>query len=996
MTNFEPSISQENLHQIFDLNKVQNLRTAQTEGFFAVLAHRREKGRKIIVLPTGTGKTDLMIAIFAYGMYPGKLLVLAPSNRLRIQLKERFETLGCLVEKGVIAKDKAQNFLPKVVALTPKSKSEEWQKMVEASDVVVTTPMLIHKRQQTFMKIADKFACLFVDEGHHVAADIWREVLNFFPDEKILLFTATPYRNDQQNLGGKTIYTYSLKRAQEDGIYSTIELSPIFQLEPERSDRDIAVKAIEIFERDKQNGYEHKILARCDSISKAYDLKVLYQKVAPELAISVVTSREPAEVTSLNALEAQDIIICVDMFGEGVDCPAFKIAAIHSNKKSLGPLLQFIGRFVRTTSSSGKVLGPATMIFNQAEEAHNELLTRLYQEDSDWNFLIPKLADVVLLTEAKQREFIESIIPNPSFEEIAPIINELKIPLSYEILYVDKRVDNSAFFRDLQTYCSERGFYHFYQPQQNVFFIINSRESLPDWAPLSVLEEKRWEYTVIRFLKLNDKEFICISSSAQWSNNLSNWLKGITGYNFLNLSGESIFRIFSLLSWPVVKNVGGNKEGHRFSSFQNIASKDISLALLPTEQKAIKEKNAMIHGRKKDKPCSLGASQKGKVWALSRGGLHEWSEFVEETLEKIEDSSLDIMKVLEYSKYSSKITKLPSDVVPISIDFDASLYCGGAPVSILWGNTEFSLFEADLVSLSCKNGNSLTYQMLFDGHVADFSYTLGGSQGNEFFQITSTNSIARHLKFRTNISKAPLSAEDFFEKYPPHLLFSDCSILSGTDLLKYSSPIMEFASQSLLGKKWEGCELNEESQWEKGIYKPKSVQACFCEMIKGDFEIVFDDDGSGEIADLVCLKRTEGNQELEIHFFHLKYALNGKTTSGNLQQFNELASQTLRSRRWTEKKPEQLFRRMLDRNRDVPNSKRGTRFVKGDQKTLNALANFARSHKANFYISMVQPGLSKSLCLLKKSPNNVLQLLGSVSELVNKSTGNLLKVYCSE
>lgn len=792
--------AQEIISQSFDLNKMKNMRVAQSEGFFAVLAHAEEKSRKIVVLPTGTGKTDLMIAIYAYGLFPGKLLILASSDRLRTQLKEKFKTLGCLVEKGILPKDIVAKSQLKVLALTPDTKSDDWSQVVDGADVVVTTPMLIKKRQEAFRNIAEQFSCLFVDEAHHVAAEIWKEVLAFFPEEKVLLFTATPFRNDKQKLGGKTIYTYSLKRAQEDKLYSLIELAPVFQLDPEQSDKDIAVQALEIFEKDRKANFDHKILARCDSIKKAYALRDLYEELAPNLAISVVTSKESKKASSLSALETQDVIICVDIFGEGVDCPAFKIAAIHSNKKSLGPLLQFVGRFVRTSSTSGKKLGSATMIFNQAEEEQNQLLRTLYQEDSDWNTLIPNLSEVAFSRETKQKEFMESFVPTISFDEVSLVLNSLSIPLSYEILSSLKKINVSDFFRDLENYCLKKGFLYSYQAVQNVFLLITPSEGTPDWLQSTILEEKRWDYTVLRCLECEKKDFVCVSSSASWSNNLARWLTSHSENEFRNFTEESIFRIFSLLSWPVVKNVGGDKEGHSSSSFQNVASKDISRALLPTEQKAIREKVATVYGRKNDKGWSLGASKKGKVWALANGGLDEWSEFVEETLEAITDDSLKSKNVLEYSKCSEKLTRFPDDVMPISIDFDPSLYSRSSYIWICLGSKEYSLFDAEFLSLKSVSKSEVEFRILLDGEVASFRYVLGGTLGKEFFKITPINSIAKHITFKTSYKKAPLSSEIFFEKYLPHVLFSDCSLLTGKDFVNFSSPIMEFPSQFLLEK----------------------------------------------------------------------------------------------------------------------------------------------------------------------------------------------------
>ncbi|MCW8102645.1 hypothetical protein OOZ58_39785 [Streptomyces tauricus] len=58
------------------------------------------------------------------------------------------------------------------------------------------------------------------------------------------------------------------------------------------------------------------------------------------------------------------IIICVDMLGEGFDEPALKIAAMHAARKTVSPMIQFIGRFTRAADG----LGEATVFV--AQEAH--------------------------------------------------------------------------------------------------------------------------------------------------------------------------------------------------------------------------------------------------------------------------------------------------------------------------------------------------------------------------------------------------------------------------------------------------------------------------------------------------------------------------------------------------------------------------------------------------------------------------------------------------
>ena len=68
-------------------------------------------------------------------------------------------------------------------------------------------------------------AYLIVDEAHHIAAKTWKEIkLNFESVGKpVLLFTATPFRNDGGRIEGETIYNYPLSLAQRDKYYEKKE-----------------------------------------------------------------------------------------------------------------------------------------------------------------------------------------------------------------------------------------------------------------------------------------------------------------------------------------------------------------------------------------------------------------------------------------------------------------------------------------------------------------------------------------------------------------------------------------------------------------------------------------------------------------------------------------------------------------------------------------------------------------------------------------------------
>lgn len=117
---------------------------------------------------------------------------------------------------------------------------------------------------------------------------------------------------------------------------------------------------------EKKGWTKHRVMVRTGSQKQADKLFLQYQQWFPEERIVLIHNKTPGKKEIIKRIKSgeYDIVVCVDMLKEGFDYPEFKIAAVHSVHKSLGVLLQFIGRFTRTR----KDLGDASFVVNYAEE----------------------------------------------------------------------------------------------------------------------------------------------------------------------------------------------------------------------------------------------------------------------------------------------------------------------------------------------------------------------------------------------------------------------------------------------------------------------------------------------------------------------------------------------------------------------------------------------------------------------------------------------------
>jgi superfamily II DNA or RNA helicase len=121
------------------------------------------------------------------------------------------------------------------------------------------------------------------------------------------------------------------------------------------------------------------------------------------------------------------------MLGEGFDLPNLKICALHDAHKSLPIILQFTGRFTR--SSRGNDIGDAYIVANIANSEIENNIEELFSQDADWNRLLnirsaeetQKFIDFNRLMEGF-RDFPEISIQN-IYPKLSAVVYKTKTPI---------------------------------------------------------------------------------------------------------------------------------------------------------------------------------------------------------------------------------------------------------------------------------------------------------------------------------------------------------------------------------------------------------------------------------------------------------------------------------------------------------------------------------------------------------------------------------------
>ncbi|WP_164844396.1 DEAD/DEAH box helicase family protein [Azoarcus sp. DN11] len=921
------------------------LRGPQIGALHAVLAHWKvSEATATVVMPTGTGKTETMLALLVARRIP-RLLVVVPSDALRVQIGRKFLTLGWLKTFGVVGQAAS---LPVVGTLTrmPQSR-EDADRILMQCNVLVTTMAIANSMSLRDDTLAQWASHVFIDEAHHVAAQTWDAFKERMAAAHILQFTATPFRQDGKPVGGKIIFNYPLRRAQSEGYFRAVSFRSVMEFDPRRADAAICEAAIAALNRDMAAGHDHLVMARAASIPRAERLHAIYQQMAPEHRPILVHSRQGAGArqTGLAALHtrASRIVVCVDMLGEGFDLPALKIAALHDMHKSLAITLQFTGRFTRSANG----IGEATIIANIADANVEQKLQALYAEDSDWNELLRKLSEGATQREVRRSDFIDG------FREANPAISLQNIfPKMSAVVFKTECADWQP-EAILRKFPAERLYAGPYINRQARTLIVVARDFLPvPWGDIRDLKETFWHLYLLHWDRESGLLFINSSDNSSVHEDLATV---VAGDSARLIRGEPIFRAMHGLNRFVIMSLGLRHLLSRNIQFSMHNGADVAQALAMAMRENKAKSNLFGKGFEHGEPITFGCSQKGRVWSHRVAyDLSEWVEWCHGIGAKLNDETISTVDVFRNVVIPIEVEGRP-ETVAIAVEWHPDLLARPQErVLIQMRQQEASLYDVELAITSHEPAGSLRFSVVADdiGAVSEYEVRIADRRAT----FVSVSGPEASISVGRGVSR-PLA--EWFAENPPTFYFADGAMMVGNELypLPETHQRVPFPRERILEWDWQGTDIRMESQREErrpGSIQRKVVLNLLAEPAATRFDVVFDDDGSGEIADVVALRVT-GNMLL-VRLYHCKYS-SDDAAGARVKDLYEVCGQAQRSVSW-----KGMVWKMLDRmrRREVERNQRGgTRFDQGELADLHGIARQLNVLSVSLEVYAVQPGVSK-------------------------------------
>jgi superfamily II DNA or RNA helicase len=962
------------------INNTSGLRKPQIGAVHAIAAYfalRNDLEAATVVLPTGTGKTDAMIAAFLH-QRPSRLLVLVPSDILRKQVAEKFETLGLLREIGCVPLNTCP---PRVARLTNGVKTlAEAKQIIKNANVIVALPDTLAASVGTAIEyIYQECSMLFVDEAHHLAAKTWQKVRNGFVNKPVVQFTATPFRNDQQHMGGQIIFNYKLSDAQKDGYYKSIRLYTIEEFGgQEIRDRAIAKQAIAILREDRKK-YQHLLMARAQNKTKADQLLLLYRELAIDLNPVVIYSGPGLKRKNDVALKAlQDksvhgskIVICVDMLGEGFDLPELKIAAIHDNHKSLAVTLQFVGRFTRSAES----VDDAAVVINIADPNAEKRIQELYSEGADWDNLISRLSETQIASELSLQEAIKNLKSGGNLHNQISLWN---LHPKFSVQVYRTNVSNWTPQDFAKSFSKKAKLWHSVGNNPHILIVVAQQEFEVDWGKYENLVEVTYDMMIAYWDQINNSLFIYASDYDRMR--VSEIAKNLTSQETELLNGPRVFNVLNNVELPLAKSLGSSRYGA--ISFTSYFGPNVTEGLASIEKSESELNYIGCLGYENGNKVLWGAAQrKAKIWQRKRGSLDEWMNWCREIYTKLMSEHEDSSNI---TRDFLRPVKLPAPYkeFPISVQWGEYLQSSFSDqLSAIFGTVEIPLHFADCEIVSADE-NEIQIAIYTEEYHSIYSLRISAllPKGYSYTLLAGPD-----VSFRIRRGTIRNFQEQMYTD-PLVVRYADGTFSYNNFHIPFDLKAGSYSLDQIEVWNWEGIPLNHESI---GINKNTStIQYRTYENVAEEFDLIINDDGPGEAGDLVCLKDL-GSQGVSLCLIHCKNAIGGKV-SGDIRNLYTVCGQAQKSIVAKHEGLRNLASTLRRRNENWV--KRGSsRFLKGDLKTLSYFVEKSRKMPVKFEVILVQPGISKA-----SLTSSAAKLLGTTELFLKRTTEASFRVVTSE
>ena len=315
-------------------------------------------------MPTGTGKTVVLASVVEsfLGEHPLKSVwIVAHRRELVSQIQETIERV----------------FSNRLAEKEDGSSDNLIEKPLDSSLFTLRSSLIkamsIQWLARHYDEIGEEPGMIVIDEAHHALAKTYKEMWDRFPKAKFLGLTATPCRLNGKgfiDLFDVLVQSWSVPEFISKGRLATYDFVSIKSngvtqrlidsLQKRGADGDYQNKEMDmllnkrpsierLYRSFEEYGKDRKGIVYAINISHAKKIVELYQEhgiKAVAIDSKTPTAERQADIETFKKGDIQ-VLVNVDIFSEGFDCPDVEFVQLARPTLSLAKYLQMVGRGLR-------------------------------------------------------------------------------------------------------------------------------------------------------------------------------------------------------------------------------------------------------------------------------------------------------------------------------------------------------------------------------------------------------------------------------------------------------------------------------------------------------------------------------------------------------------------------------------------------------------------------------------------------------------------------
>lgn len=314
------------------------IRPYQHDAVTAITRDLTEHRRVAAILPTGSGKTEIFVEVsrqFTEANPTKAILILSHLSLLTEQTKSRF-TLRC----------------PSLqVDIMQGGDKPKWN-----SSVVIST-MQTSRNQKHIAWLKEHtirdIGLIIIDEAHFLPVESYQTILSFFPEARVIGFTATPFRSKQvmTSCFDKVSYSISLQELIDTGYLVPPKLHQIVSKGETTS--DVMATVLHLY---KSREHQGQAIVYMQSVDDARTLRSAFDQAGiPAQAVTQeLTGDYRTEILSKFNNREIRVLTTVNVLTAGFDSPVVDSIFMPYGTSSPTTYLQRIGRGLRPNPSTNK------------------------------------------------------------------------------------------------------------------------------------------------------------------------------------------------------------------------------------------------------------------------------------------------------------------------------------------------------------------------------------------------------------------------------------------------------------------------------------------------------------------------------------------------------------------------------------------------------------------------------------------------------------------